>query len=98
MRRAAKVDSNQKQIVKDLRKLGFSVLPGHDDILIGYQGLTVWVEIKSPDTIGKDGEIKQSKIRESQKKLASEWRGQYWICSSTEEILENIKNLLKVKK
>ena len=59
-RKAAKVDANQADIVKELRALGYSVELNHDDILVGHRGKTYWFEIKT----GPKAEVK-----ESQKKL-----------------------------
>jgi Holliday junction resolvase len=62
MRRAAKVDLMQKQIVKELRDFGAAVLHTHMlknafDILVGYEGRLYMVEIKN-NSKGKitDGE------------------------------------------
>ena len=91
-RRKAKVDNNQVQIVDDLRKLGFSVQPGHDDILVGRAGKTYWFEIKNPDCRSKKtGEILQSKKKDSQIALEQEWKGHYKLVTSTEEILTEIE-------
>ena len=55
MRRAAKVDANQKAIVAALRKIGASVLHLHTvgkgcpDLLVGYRGRNVLLEVKMPD-------------------------------------------------
>lgn len=51
-RRAAKVDANQAEIVKALRKVGAFVQPLHatgdgcPDLLIGHAGKTVLMEVK----------------------------------------------------
>ena len=55
-RRAAKVDANQNEIRKELEALGYSVVPGHDDILVGHRGKTYWFEIKT----GPKAEVKKS--------------------------------------
>ncbi len=91
-RRAAKVDANQEEIVKALRRIpGVSVSTGHDDVLIGYRGVTYWVEIKAPETRAKrSGGIRESSIKESQKKLRETWKGHYSIVSSLEEILSEL--------
>jgi hypothetical protein len=82
MRRAAKNDGNQKEIVEQLRKLGCSVQTGHDDILVGWQGRTFWLEIKNPDG--------RNRKQESQKKLEREWQGHYRVVSSLDEILAEL--------
>ena len=52
MRRAARIDRNQPEIVEALRKLGASVQPLHTvhdsvpDLLIGYQGRNFLLEVK----------------------------------------------------
>jgi Holliday junction resolvase len=69
---AKRVDLNHQEIVKKFRDLGASVFDtsgigrGCPDILLGYNGLTCLVEIKS-------GEKK--KFTEAQLKFMSEWKG-----------------------
>ena len=54
MRRAAKVDGNQSDIVAALRKVGASVTPIHavgngcPDLAVGFRGRTVLFEVKDP--------------------------------------------------
>jgi hypothetical protein len=54
MRRAARVDSNQGEIVDALRAVGASVQSlaaigkGCPDLLVGYNGFTFLIEIKDP--------------------------------------------------
>ena len=91
-RRKAKVDSNQVQIVSELREMGFSVQPGHDDILVGRCGKTYWFEIKAPECRSKKtGEILQSAKKKSQITLEAEWRGHYKLVTSLDEILVEIE-------
>jgi len=80
-RRAAKVDANQGDIVKELRKIGVSVEVGHDDILCGYNGKTYWYEIKASQT---------SEVKKSQELLLETWKGHYKIVWSLEMILKDI--------
>ena len=88
VRRAARVDDNQSDIVRDLRKMGFSVELGHDDLLVGANGVTRWYEIKSESAVSrKTGQVLESKIKSSQKKIRSEFRGHYKIVASLDEIL-----------
>jgi hypothetical protein len=84
--RADKIDDNQKGIVKDLRRLGFSVEPGHDDILVGHNNKTWWFEIKCDD-LGRDY-VLFSAITEYQRGLTKKYRGQYHIVTNTEQILK----------
>ena len=86
------VDSNQKDIIDILETIpALAVKTGHDDILVGFRGRNYWFEIKNPDSINKKtGDIKESWIREGQKKIKEEWRGQYDIVTSLDEILHII--------
>ena len=76
MRRAAKVDANQEQIVQALRAAGAvvqtlaAVGKGVPDLLVGYQGKTLLLEVK-------DGNKPPSerKLTEDQIKWHGAWRG-----------------------
>ena len=94
MFRAARVDSNQSEVTKALRKMGASVQLLHSvgkgcpDLLVGYKGGNYLLEIK-------DGEKK-----ESQRKLTAEqtiwhfdWKGQVAVVTSPQEAIETIKRL-----
>jgi len=90
-RRAAAIDENQPAIVKELRKLGYSVQTGMDDIAVGYNGKTYWFELKDPaKTLNKNGDYKAGAIKESQIKLHAEWKGHYSIVHSIEQILAEL--------
>jgi hypothetical protein len=80
VRRAAKVDQNQGQIVAALRKLGYTVQTGVDDILVGGDGHNLWVELKAPG--------KEKQLKPSQEKLRDEWEGAYMITSDLQDILD----------
>ena len=90
-RRAAKIDSNQPKIVATLMSLGYSVQVGMDDILVGAYGKTYWYEIKEPSLVGKDGKIRPSAIKPSQKELLANWRGHYRIVWDVQQIIQEIK-------
>lgn len=76
MRRAAKIDANQEQVVSALRAVGAtvqtlaSVGKGVPDLLVGYQGKTLLLEVK-------DGSKPPSERRltEDQLKWHGAWRG-----------------------
>lgn len=57
MRRAAKIDRNQPEIVKALRAVGAKVMPMHfvgsgfPDLLVNYRGRLVLLEVKDGDNI-----------------------------------------------
>lgn len=76
MRRAAKVDANQSQIVDALRSCGASVQPLHmvgggvPDLLVGYRNRTALIEVK-------DGSLPPSKrqLTPDQLDWHAAWRG-----------------------
>ena len=94
-RRKDKVDENQPEIVKQLRKIhGVTVEPGHDDVLVGFMGQTYWFEIKSGDALSKrTGEVLHSKKQKHQRELEQSWAGHYQIVSTLDEILDAINML-----
>jgi hypothetical protein len=76
MRRAAKVDANQEQVVQALRAAGATVQSlagvgvGVPDLLVGHQGKTILLEVK-------DGRKVPSarRLTEDQLKWHGAWRG-----------------------
>ena len=91
MRRAAKIDSNQNEIVEALRRCGASVLITSQlkncfDILVGYNGINYIVEIKD----GKKPPS-QRKLTEGEIKFMENWKGgKYYIIESIEDAFEMI--------
>lgn len=74
MRRAARADANQPEIVEALRKVGakvahLHVAPGLLDLLVGFRGRLYWVEVK-------DGRKKPSdrELTPAEKTVFKEWR------------------------
>lgn len=92
MRRAAKVDRNQSEIVEALRRYGASVLIVSQlkncfDILVGFNGENYIMEIK-------DGQLPPSKKRLTPGELEfkNTWKGgNYFVVESVEEALFIIK-------
>jgi hypothetical protein len=76
VRRAAKVDRNQPEIVSALRKVGAHVQSlaavgdGVPDLLVGFRGETVLLEVK-------DGELSKSRrqLTDDQIRWHAAWRG-----------------------
>lgn len=93
MRRQARVDDNQAEIVAALRKIGASVQPLHavgsgcPDILVGWRGFNTILEIK-------DGKKPPSarKLTEDQIKWHAEWRGQVTVVETVEQAIEAVTN------
>ena len=82
--KAAKVDANQGEIVQALRGIGCSVQPLHTvgkgcpDLLVGFKGLNVALEVKQ-------GEAKRNDLTPDQVKWHDNWRGQVAVVCSVEE-------------
>lgn len=92
MRRAAKVDANQTEIVKALRQVGASVQSlastgqGCPDLLVGIRGTNYLIEVK-------DGQKVKSarKLTPDQVVWHESWRGRVYVAESVEQALEIIK-------
>ena len=91
MRRAARVDDNQTEIVTALRKSGASVLITSQlkncfDILVGFQDVNYIMEIKDGNKPPS-----QRKLTPGEQKFKDEWRGgEYHIVNSIDEALKII--------
>lgn len=94
-RHAAQVDKNQPQIVKDLEKVGCTVEIDHDDIFCGIFGFNFWFELKDERALDKNGKIRETEIKSSQKRLRATWKGQYNIVSSFQECFDIIQEHLR---
>ena len=91
MRRAAKTDANQAEIVATLRMVGATVQPLHavgggvPDLLVGFRGQTYLIEVK-------DGRKPPSerKLTPEQERWHGNWRGQVAIAEWPEDALRII--------
>lgn len=90
-------DINQVKIVKALRQIpGVSVYTGVDDILVGYQDINKWFEIKNPAELAKrtGKPFKRTKKGSAtyikQQKLKENWCGHYEVVSTLDEILADL--------
>ena len=91
MRRAAKVDANQREVVAALRAAGASVQllhavgEGCPDLLVGYKGLNMLLEVK-------DGSKPPSaqKLTPQQEEWHRDWRGHRVVVNSPEAALTAI--------
>jgi hypothetical protein len=64
MRRAARIDANQSQVIIALRAAGASVdvLGQPVDLLVGFRSVTILMEVKNPDnSYGKAGANKNQR-------------------------------------
>ena len=85
MRRAAKVDTTHSAIVAYFRKRGASVadihtVPGLPDLIVGYYGRDVQVEVKGPKTL----------VAEHQRDYADDWAGRRPVVVRSEDDAENV--------
>jgi Holliday junction resolvase len=93
MRKAAKIDDNQKAIVNVLRQAGASVQSlaatgkGCPDLLVGYHGINYLMEIKDGDKV-----LSKQKLTIDQEHWHSLWRGSVHIVKSVDEALKILQD------
>lgn len=86
--RAAKVDDNQKEIVKALRNMGCSVQHLHSvgagcpDLLVGYKGFNILLEVKDGNKSPS-----QQKLTPDQIIWHRDWRGHVDVVNSSEQAI-----------
>jgi Holliday junction resolvase len=92
MRYANRIDANQNQIVDAMRKAGAVVRiisqgDGIPDLLVGYKGYTILMEVKDGDKVPS-----ARKLTEAEQKFFDDWRGgMLAVVNSVEEALEILK-------
>lgn len=94
MRRAAKIDANQPDIVQALKQQGCSVAitssahDGFPDLVVGYNGITVLVEVK-------DGSLPPSKRRLTPKQVEfhNEFTGAIVILESIDDAVQLVSKM-----
>jgi hypothetical protein len=97
MRRAARIDANQTQIVSALRSVGASVEllsavgKGCPDLMVGYRGLNILMEVK-------DGNKPPSerKLTSDQIVWHSNWKGVVFLVTSVQDALDALE--IKIEK
>lgn len=88
MKRAARIDSNQTEIVEGLRKCGYSVAitsavgNGFVDIIVGRPGSNILMEIKDPSQ-----KPSKRRLTSDQVKFHTEWKGPIAVIETLEEAL-----------
>lgn len=94
MRRAAKVDSNQTEIVSAFRKFGCSVLclhtvgQGCPDLAVGKNKKTVLIEVKDGAKV-KSGRA----LTKDEQKFHDEWKGSLFVVESLSDVIALVKAL-----
>ena len=93
MRYANRIDANQNKIVDALRKAGAVVRiisqgDGIPDLLVGYKGFTILMEVKDGDKVPS-----ARKLTDAEQKFFNDWQGgMLVIVNSVDEALETLKN------
>ena len=88
MRRAAKVDRNQAEVVAALRAAGATVEPMHavgrgfPDLAVGFRGATFLIEVKDPS-----GSPSHRALTERQRDWHAAWRGQVAVVEDAQAAL-----------
>lgn len=102
MKRIAKIDSNQPEIVQALRKAGAFVLHTHQlkgafDILVGFRSKLFIMEIKNPDALPKqyDRERLEKELSSGERECMEGFNAagvEYHIVCTAEQALNIIMN------
>lgn len=92
MRRAAKIDDNQREVVNALRQLPqvtvaltAAVGKGVPDFVVGYKGNNYWIELKDGNKPPS-----QRKLTEHEEAWHEKWTGHVAICNNLDEVLKEI--------
>ena len=86
MRRAAKTDANQREIIAALEAVGASVFPsfrlggGFPDLVVGFRGVTYLLEVKTPT----------GRLTPAEARFFAQWRGHAAVVRSVDEALRAI--------
>ena len=92
MRRANRIDANQNEIVDALRAAGAVVRiisqgEGIPDLLVGYNGYTILMEVKDGDKVPS-----KRKLTEAEQKFFDEWEGGFLvIINNVQEAVDMLK-------
>ena len=83
MRRAARVDATQKEIVKALRDIGCTVYIIQEpvDLMVGYRSRTLCLEVKTPGAW---------KLTPQQQLFFATFRGEAYIVENVDQALEAV--------
>lgn len=96
MRRAARVDDNQKTLTEQLRSAGFSVAlthtvgKGFPDMVVGFAGHNVLVEIKDPDKPPS-----KRRLTEDELKWHENWKGLVIVAETIDDVIDSFANLVR---
>jgi hypothetical protein len=94
MRRAARTDSTQADIVSAMRAMGASVYPLHmvggdfPDLAVGFLGVNVLMEVKRAD-----GPPSKRKLTEGQERFRREWKGPVCMVNDIDGAIRVLKTI-----
>ena len=94
MRHAARIDTNQQEIVAAFRKLGCSVLLLHTvgggcpDIAVGKNRKTVLVEIKDGNKTAS-----RQQLTKDEQKFHAEWLGSLFVVKNISDVIALVQGL-----
>ena len=86
-------DANQNLIANEFTARGASVHdlsqhPKQLDMLVGYRGVTAWVEVKNPK-MSPSGK----KLTDAEDEIISTWRGLTWIVEDVDDVNALLKHM-----
>lgn len=96
MRRAAKTDNNQAELVKGLRKIGAKVFPTHTvgkgfpDLVVAFGGHNWLVEVKDPEKPPSG-----RKLTKDEATFFDLWTAPVFVIHTVEEFLDKTNEHLK---
>lgn len=92
MRKRARTDGNQEQIVRELRKLGATVAitsqlgGGFPDLAVGFRGKTFLLEVKDPSQIPS-----KRRLTTDERAWHGAWSGHVAVVETLEDALQEIE-------
>lgn len=86
MRRAAKIDANQHELVEALKRIGARCyfIGKPLDLLVGFRGRNILLEVKNAE--GKD------RLTREQEEFISTWNGELHVCRTVDEAIDAVVN------
>jgi hypothetical protein len=96
VRRAARVDPAQAEIVDVLRDVGASVAPtsavgaGFPDLVVGFRGRNYLLEVKQPEGPRGGSSSKGQQLNDEQMRWHQRWRGQVSVVRTPSDALRVI--------
>lgn len=95
--RRARRDANHGEVTAAFERMGCSVIdvsqtPCGFDVLVGYGGLCMPVEIKNPNAIGK-AKSAAGKLTDNEKRIHDRWTGGKRLVQSMDDVAETVNTI-----